>query len=110
METQWINLLLQIPLAGIVVFLTIRFLKHLENVNKTMLEFIEKQEETNREFLQAQRQQMNEAIGRLAEEIKANKYDTIKEISALVNVVDKLLEKIDKIVERLVAGVTKKGL
>jgi len=65
-----VNLLLQIPLAGIVVFLTVRFLMHLEKMNANLFAFLAKESETNREFLKVQREQMNESIGRLAEEIK----------------------------------------
>jgi hypothetical protein len=66
-----INLLVQIPLAGIVVFLTLRFLIHLEKMNSNLFIFLSKEAETNREFLKTQREQMNQSIGRLAEEIKS---------------------------------------
>jgi hypothetical protein len=66
-----INLLVQIPLAGIVVFLTLRFLIHLEKMNSNLFMFLSKEAETNREFLKTQREQMNQSIGRLAEEIKS---------------------------------------
>ena len=73
-----INLLIQIPLAGIIVFLTIRFLDHLKELNKSMLEFISKESETNRAFLKTQREQMNESVGRLAEEIKTLRIELAK--------------------------------
>jgi hypothetical protein len=66
-----INLLVQIPLAGIVVFLTLRFLIHLEKMNSNLFIFLSKEAETNREFLKTQREQMNQSIGRLAEQIKS---------------------------------------
>ena len=71
MTPELTNLLIQIPLAGIVLFLTLQFLKHLEVLNKSTLDFLSKQSEINREFIAMQRTQMNESLGRLAEEIKS---------------------------------------
>lgn len=70
MNDSTINLLLQIPLAGVVVFVVIVFLKHLRDVTTQMITFIGQQAETNRQFLATQREQMNTALGRMAEEIK----------------------------------------
>lgn len=70
MSDQVINLLLQIPLAGVVVFVVIVFLKYLEKMIGQMIMFMDHQAETNRQFLSTQREQMNNAIGRLAEELK----------------------------------------
>lgn len=70
MSEQVLNLLLQIPLAGVVAFVVIVFLKHLKETNAQMINFMTEQAETNRLFLAAQREQMNQAIGRMAEELK----------------------------------------
>ena len=70
MNDSIVNLLVQIPLAGIIVFLTMKFLEHLRDLNTNLFEFLSKEAETNRQFLKTQREQMNESVGRLAEEIK----------------------------------------
>ena len=70
MSESALNLLLQIPLAGVVVFVVVVFLRYLREMTSQMLTFMSEQAETNRKFLATQRQQMNEAIGRMAEEIK----------------------------------------
>lgn len=70
MESSTLNLLLQIPLAGVVVFVVIVFLKHLRETQTQMITFMTQQAETNRLFLATQREQMNAAIARMAEELK----------------------------------------
>lgn len=70
MSETTINLLLQIPLAGIVVFVVVVFLKHLRDTMTQMITFIGQQAETNRQFLATQREQMNASIGRMADEIR----------------------------------------
>jgi|CXWL01.1.fsa_nt_gi hypothetical protein len=75
MSDSVINLLLQIPLAGVVVFVVILFLKQLKETNSQMVAFIGQQSEVNRQFLQTQREQMNAAIGRMADEIKLMRED-----------------------------------
>lgn len=88
---NWISLLIQIPLAGLVVFLTIRFLEHLKQIqdqyqttikemHKETLTFAADQANVNREFLKVQREQMNESIARLAEELKTTRLEVIREI------------------------------
>ena len=85
-----LNLLLQIPLAGLVVFETWLFLKHLASEGKAqresqsamqeaMLKFIGDQSETNRQFLATQREQMNSSLGRFSEEIKALRIELAKQ-------------------------------
>lgn len=54
-----INLLMQIPLAGIVILVVVLFLNYLRE-----------SEERNRLFIKEQREANNLATGRLAEEIK----------------------------------------
>ncbi len=75
MSDTAVNLLLQIPLAGVVVLVVILFLKHLEKSTASMMSFMTMQEESNREFLKAQRHANNMAIARLAEEIKGVRQD-----------------------------------
>lgn len=75
MNEQTINLLLQIPLAGVVVFVVVLFLRHLRETSSQMISFIGQQSEVNRQFLQTQREQMNAAIGRMADEIKLMRED-----------------------------------
>jgi 5-bromo-4-chloroindolyl phosphate hydrolysis protein len=70
MDSSTLNLLLQIPLAGVVVFVVVVFLKHLRETQTQMITFMTQQAETNRQFLATQREQMNAAIGRMAEELK----------------------------------------
>lgn len=78
MNETAINLLLQIPLAGVVVFVVVLFLKHLEKSTSAMMTFMTAQEDNNRAFLKAQREANNVAIGRLAEEIKDMREDVAK--------------------------------
>lgn len=75
MNESTINLLLQIPLAGVVVFVVVLFLRHLKETTSQMITFIGQQSEVNRQFLQTQREQMNAAIGRMADEIKMMRED-----------------------------------
>lgn len=70
MDSSTLNLLLQIPLAGVVVFVVVVFLKHLRETQTQMITFMSQQAETNRQFLSTQREQMNAAIARMAEELK----------------------------------------
>jgi uncharacterized membrane-anchored protein YhcB (DUF1043 family) len=70
MDSSTLNLLLQIPLAGVVVFVVVVFLKHLRETQTQMITFMSQQAETNRQFLATQREQMNAAIARMAEELK----------------------------------------
>lgn len=70
MSEQAVNLLLQIPLAGVVVVVVIVFLRHLEKSSDQMVKFLDAQAATNREFLTAQREQFAAAMARLAEEMK----------------------------------------
>jgi len=75
MSESTINLLLQIPLAGVVVVVVILFLRHLKDTSSQMITFIGQQSEVNRQFLATQREQMNAAIGRMADEIKLMRED-----------------------------------
>lgn len=97
----WVSLALQIPLALVIVFLVIRFLDHMKTIHTSTLTFIMEQAQVNREFLSAQREQMNAAVTRLAEEIKSNKLDTVKEIATLTTQVDHTLERLLEFDNRL---------
>lgn len=79
MSDQAINLLLQIPLAGVVVFVVVVFLKYLKDMTTQLIEFMAQQAETNRQFLATQREQMNQAIARMAEELKLLREDFAEE-------------------------------
>lgn len=84
-----INLLLQIPLAGIVVLVVVMFLRHLEKVNSQMLMFMSDQATNNREFLKVQREQNNAALARFGEEQKLMRV----EMARLTDAVDRVLDK-----------------
>ena len=73
-----INLLLQIPLAGVVAFVVWMFLKHLrqseerqDNAQTRMIEFLGKQEENNRVFMKEQNEVHANGITRMADEVKS---------------------------------------
>lgn len=90
---SWQTLAWQIPLALVIVVLVIYFLKHLEKNTKEMLDFLREQSNLNRDFLKQQNEQHNLSIGRLAEEIKNDKIETVKEIAALTQRVDSVIDK-----------------
>lgn len=98
--TSWQWLALQIPLALVIVFLTVYFLRHLKESTKDMLDFMKSQSETTQKFLEAQQIANRESLGRLAEEIKGNKVDTLKELAQLTQRVDSVIDKA-LILERL---------
>ena len=102
--TSWVNLALQVPLALVIVFLVIRFLGFIKEMVQAFLaalksqdennrKFIEDQTNQNREFIKEQQNHTNAAISRLAEEIKSNKTDMLKELSNLTQRVDGVLDK-----------------
>lgn len=72
-----INLLLQIPLAGVVAFVVWMFLKHLrqseerqDQAQTRMIEFLGQQEENNRSFMKEQNSIHAAGMARMADEIK----------------------------------------
>lgn len=89
MNESTVNLLLQIPLAGVVVVVVVLFLRYLEKMIQQMIIFMQQQADTNREFLKAQREQTNGAIGRLAEEQKVMS----GELSKLASVIDHVMTR-----------------
>lgn len=60
----WISLLIQFPLVGIFVWFTLK-------INERNQSAMERRDSEWREFLKDQRQQNNEALGRIAEEVKS---------------------------------------
>lgn len=73
-----INLLLQIPLAGVVAFVVWMFLKHLrqseerqDHAQTRMIEFLSVQEENNRLFMREQNELHAAGMARMADEVKA---------------------------------------
>ena len=86
MSDAMLNLLLQIPLAGVVVVVVWVFLRHLDKSNvrqdaaqDRMMKFLAEQEESNRAFLREQREQNGQTIGRLADKIES----IAKEVAAM---------------------------
>lgn len=90
MDEQVVQLLLQIPLAGVVVVVVVLFLRFLEKNTAQMVTFMEQQAETNREFLKTQRDQTNQAIARLAEEQKQMR----EEIAKITVVMDRFVDMV----------------
>lgn len=105
--SSWQWLALQIPLALVIVFLTVYFLRHLKESTKDMLDFMRGQSETTQKFLEVQQLANRESLGRLAEEIKSNKVDTLKEVSQLTQRVDSVIDKA-LILERLTMSETRR--
>jgi hypothetical protein len=99
---SWINLALQIPLALVIVFLTIQFLRHLREESKAHRDWIARESEISREFIRTQNDSHNQALARLAEEQKAVRLETIRELASLTDKIDRFLEKIilwDRIIQ-----------
>lgn len=96
LSQELINLLLQIPLAGVVVVVVVLFLRYLEKNTNQMVDFMKQQADTNREFLKSQREQTNEAIGRLAEEQKSMR----EELAKISVVMDGLLNYVSGVRKR----------
>ena len=90
---SWVNLALQIPLALVIVVLVVYFLKYLERATTQTLEFLKAQSEANQNFIRTQQELHSQSIGRLAEEIKNSKIEMVKEISALTQRVDGVIDK-----------------
>lgn len=68
----YIGLLIQVPLVGMFIWFTLR-------QNKDFLEAMEKRDEQWRGFLNSHTESTNQAIGRIAEEVKS----LSREVSAL---------------------------
>jgi len=102
-EPSWINLILQIPLAAVIVFVLIKFLEFTFKIINVFLEFLSEQR-------QLEREQIKEALGRLAEEIKNSNNNTIKnnimEVAQLAEKVDSTISRI-KFFERFYTDIEK---
>lgn len=98
--SSWEWMAVQVPLALLLAILTVYFLKHLKETTKDMLDFMQMQSQSNQKFLEVQQDRNRESLGRLAEEIKANRTDTVKELANLTQRVDGVLDKA-MILERL---------
>ena len=77
MSDTVINLLLQIPLAGVVVFVVVVFLNHLDKSNvrqdaatQRMLDFLSVQEQLNRDFLKEQREESAQSLSNFGERLE----------------------------------------
>lgn len=79
---SWVNIALQIPLALVIVFLVIRFLQHLEKLTAAMFAFLEYQQAKH-----------GEALSRLAEELKNNRTEMVRELANLTQRVDGVIDK-----------------
>jgi len=123
------DILWQIPIGGILVYVLVRFLSYLEkrdkqeddtlqrvsnmfadsvkgvndNFSNTILKmhtetltFITNESNVNREFLRTQREHMNEALARLAEEIKRNGANCQVRDAEFTALIDKILEELRK--------------
>jgi uncharacterized membrane protein (DUF106 family) len=88
MSDQVINLLIQIPLAGVVVVVVVLFQKSQEKQTQQMLDFMKEQADNNREFLRTQREQNNAALARLAEEQKETREELAKITVVMSRVAD----------------------
>lgn len=99
MSEQVINLLLQIPLAGVVVVVVWMFQRSQERIaeknataqkeqTQQLLDFMHQEADVNREFLKTQREQTNAALGRLAEEQKG----TREELARFGVLIDRFME------------------
>lgn len=93
-SNAWNILATQAPFAAIIAALFIYVLKHLERNNDKTIEFLSKQAELNRLFLQNQQDQHSSSTARLAEEIKGNRADAIKELANLTERIDKVIDKL----------------
>lgn len=52
MDVSFINLLLQVPLAGVIVFITIKFLEHINQSNDKWLAVLNEQREANKNLFE----------------------------------------------------------
>lgn len=88
---SWVNLALQVPLALVIVFLVIKFLDFTSKQTDAFMSYLAEQRQLDRD-------QINAALGRLADEIKNSNTSIIKssiqEVAQLANRVDDTISKI----------------
>lgn len=97
---SWVNLALQIPLALVIVFLVIRFLAFVKEIITAFLEHLKDQR-------QLDRQQTSDSMNRLTDQLRQKSQDEIRELSALTQKVDGVIDKVI-FVERLMQSDDKK--
>jgi len=90
-QPSWVNLALQIPLALVIVFVLVKFLEFTIRIINLFLDYL-------REQRQLERDQMSDAIGRLAEEIKNSNTNIIR---SSIQEVAQLTEKVDGTISRI---------
>lgn len=90
-QPSWINLALQIPLALVIVFVLIKFLDFTLKIIKVFLEYLGEQRQLDRD-------QISEALGRLADEIKNSNTNIIR---SSIQEVAQLTEKVDSTIGRI---------
>lgn len=94
-----INLLLQIPLAGVVAFVVWMFLKHLreseerqDHAQTRMIEFLGQQEEKSRSFMKEQNAVHAAGMARMADEIKNISHE-VNELSSKISAQSRVTKK-----------------
>lgn len=96
-QPSWVQLALQIPLALVIVFVLIKFLEFTLKLIHVFLDYLKEQRQLDRD-------QISEALGRLADEIKNNNTNiirnSIQEVAQLTEKVDGTISRI-KLFERL---------
>ncbi len=98
---SWASLLVQIPVVAIFVWFTLEINKRnttsMEAIAKCTSDATEKRDAEWREFLKDQREQNNAALGRLAEELKANS----RQVAVLQSLVVEHSSQLNEIMPRL---------
>lgn len=92
-----------IALSLVIIVLVIYFLKHMKDVVEATFEFMTKQAEINRVFMGSLQDAHSHSISRLAEEIKSQRTETVKELANLTQRVDGVIDKAIML-ERLLPG------
>jgi hypothetical protein len=91
-QPSWVNLALQVPLALVIVYLTIKYLDHDLKKTEMFLSHLKEQRQLDRDQLSA-------SLNRLTDEIKNNNTSIIKssvqEVAQLVERVDNVIEKVN---------------
>jgi len=92
-QSSWDILATQAPFVVVIAILMIYVLRHLERYQNAMMKFLSDQAEMNRGFINDQQVQHTQGVARLAEEIKTQRTDTIKELTNLTQRVDSVIDK-----------------
>jgi len=86
---SWVNLALQVPLALVIVFLVIKFLDFTQKQTNAFMSYLAEQRKLDRD-------QISEALGRLADEIKNANTSIVK---SSYQEMAQLAERVDKVIE-----------